>query len=494
MGKDKRNKRIIIVTLVIIIIFVLAIVSTILLLGSKDEEYANNILENTMIQDKEQEENDKILEDNNITIIENNNETLNRKFGKVEIVWIDEKNNIIEEPLKPYLGGMKPVKFNSRAGEFELVEDENSKWYNYNEQRWANAIADDGSYFVWIPRFAYRIVYYSNGQYTKKIGYCDGRGITKINSDGSLTRISTNNTGIRETVNHYIIESAFVRDTSSGYRNGGWNKDLSGIWIAKYEMSMETNGKHTETANSQIGNVQTNDNIKAVSKPSVTSWRNINIKNCYLNSYNYDRNRDSHLMKNSEWGAVAYLSYSKYGTNSKTIAVNTSEEYITGGTRVERGVYVSNKNQSTTGNETGIYDLVGGAWEYMSAYIDNGYEGLKEYGGNTELDIYGSKNSKYKDIYAHDKTDTVSDYDSVFSIRNYALSLKIRGDAIYETSNSGYGNDAWNTNASFFPQSDIPFFIRGGDYHGGTGIGIFSFNGYSGSSNSGESFRVVLAF
>lgn len=492
MIKDKKNKKIIIITLVIIIVFVLVTISTIILLNNTIEK--NEVVEqNTTFEDNTQKENDKILQKDNVTIIENSSETLNRKYGKVEIVWIDEKNNIVKQPLEPNLGGMKPVKFNSRTSEFEITQND-TDWYNYDEQKWANAISEDGSYFVWIPRFAYRIIYYSNNQYTKTIGYCDGRGITKINTDGSLTKIAPNNTGIRETENHYIVAPAFVKDTASGYRNGGWSKDLAGIWVAKYEMSMETSGIHTETINSQIGNIQTNENIKAVSKPAVSSWRNINIKNCYLNSYNYDRNRDSHLIKNSEWGAVSYLSYSKYGTNSKVITANSSEQYITGGSTVEKGVYISNKKQSTTGNETGIYDLAGGAWEYTSAYIDNAYPGLKEYGGTSENDIYGSKNSKYKTVYSHDQTDNVSNYNSIFSTKNYSHSLKNRGDAIYETSNSGYGSDSWNTNSSFFPQSDIPFFIRGGDYHSEAGVGIFSFNGYNGSSNSGESYRVVLAF
>ena len=58
----------------------------------------------------------------------------------------------------------------------------------------------------------------------------------------------------------------------------------------------------------------------------------------------------------------------------------------------------------------------------------------------------------------------------------------------------GYGNNSFNSNSSFFMQSDIPFLIRGGDCHGGTTEGIFSFNGYNGSSNTAEGYRVVLAF
>ena len=154
----------------------------------------------------------------------------------------------------------------------------------------ANAVDSNGSYFVWIPRYAYRITYYSNSQYTKVVGYCDGRGIMKLNEDNTLTRICTSNTGIRETANHYIVAPAFSKDTASGYRNGGWDYDLPGFWTSKYEMSMETNGTHTETINSDIGNVQINEEVKAVSKPCVSSWRNINIRNCYLNGYNYDRN------------------------------------------------------------------------------------------------------------------------------------------------------------------------------------------------------------
>ena len=493
MEKKNNLNKIIIVTSVIIIIFIL-IIFLIFVFTNKDNynNVSNNIFENVSQIDETQEENDKMLQDKNITIIDDNTVNLNRKFGKIEIVWIDENNNVIKNPLPPYLGGLTPVKIGPSSSEFIQTVENDSEWYNYENQKWANAIAEDGSYFVWIPRFAYRIVYYANADYSKVIGYTDGRGILKLNTDGSFTRIAKNNTGIRETKNHYIVATAFSKDTASGYKNGGWNKDLAGFWIAKYEMSMETNGTHTETISQAVGNVLTSDNIKAVSKPSVSSWRNINVKNCYLNSFNYDRNRDSHLIKNSEWGAVTYLSYSKYGTNGRKIENNNNSQYITGGSNNEKSVYVTNINQSSTGNATGVYDLSGGAWEYTAAYIDNGYLGLKQNGGETEEDLYGSRNSKYKTVYSHNASDKGNDYNAMYSNNNYKLSLGVRGDSIFETSNSGYGNEGWEGSAAFFPQGDIPFFIRGGDYN--SSVGLFSFNGYSGSSNSGESFRVVLAF
>ncbi len=438
MEKNNNLTKIIIVTAVIIIIFVLTII-LIFFISSYYKKANNNynmLIDNNILEDDDnQNENDKIFQEENLVIIDNSNESINRKYGRIEVVWIDENNNVIEKPLEPSLGGLTPIKFNSSINNFQVVQSNDEEWYNYDEQKWANAINSDGSYFVWIPRYAYRIIYYSNENYSNIIGFCDGRGLIKINDDGSFTRISKNNTGIRETSNHYIVAPAFSKDTASGYRNGGWSKDLSGIWVAKYEMSMETNGIHTDTINIDVGNITINDNIKAVSKPAVSSWRNISINNCYLNSFYYDRNRDSHLMKSSEWGAIAYLSYSKYGTNGRSIQCNTNSNYLTGGSTTITSVYLSNKGQSSNGNETGVYDLVGGAWEYIAAYIDNGYTGLSLYGGNLDTDFYGSKNSKYKTIYNHDSQDTGTLYNQVYSNNNYSLSLRNRGDAIYEISN-----------------------------------------------------------
>ena len=492
MEQNTNFTKIIIVTAVIIIIFVSVIVGIIIAFNSNNN--SDDILQNVAQNNTQDEEKSNIiLDEENVVITDDETAQITRRYGRVEVIWIDENNNEISEPLKPNLNGLTPVKFNSSRVTFEETTENDSNWYNYSLQNWANAVNSDGSYFVWIPRYAYRIIYYSDSQYTNIVGFCDGRGIMKLNEDGTLSRISRNNTGIRETSNHYIVAPAFSKDTASGYRNGGWDSDISGIWVAKYEMSMETNGNHTETSDSEIGNVLISDTVKAVSKPGVSSWRNINIRNCYLNSYNYDRNRDSHLMKNSEWGAVAYLSYSSYGVNGRNITTNTSSQYITGGTTSEESIYISNGNQSTTGNETGIYDLVGGAWEYISAYIDNGYVGLSQNGGESEEDIYGSRNSKYKLVYPHDSGDLGNFYDRIHSINNYSLISRYRGDALYETSNSGYGSDAWNTNTAYFMQSDIPYLIRGGDYNSTVGAGIFSFNGFSGASNSGESFRIVLA-
>lgn len=97
----------------------------------------------------------------------------------------------------------------------------------------------------------------------------------------------------------------------------------------------------------------------------------------YENAYNYDGGEEkekpleSHLIKNSEWGAVAYLTHSKYGRNGTEVEINDNGEICyTGGTQDLSTIYDSAVNgkakQSSTGNATGIYDLSGNATERYS--------------------------------------------------------------------------------------------------------------------------------
>ena len=52
------------------------------------------------------------------------------------------------------------------------------------------------------------------------------------------------------------------------------------------------------------------------------------------NDYGFSTNTDIHMIKNMEWGAVAYLSHSKYGTctngTCKEIGINNNSSYTTG--------------------------------------------------------------------------------------------------------------------------------------------------------------------
>ena len=495
MAEDKKVFKIIITSLVIIIFIVL--VGTILYFTIK-EAFGddNNVVANTVTRaEGNDEQNIEKITPSTEKVIEDSTATLNKKYGKVEIVWVNKNNKIINNPLEPKLGDMTPMKFNEKTYDFEKTTADDLGWYDYINKKWANAVDSNGSYFVWIPRYVYKIIYYEDNSFTTPIGYCDDRGITKINDDGTLTLIEENSKGLKSTGNHYIIAPAFMKDTATGYKNGGWDENISGIWVSKYEMSMETNGAETVTSSYEIGDVLISDTIKAVSKPSVTSWRNITIGKAYNNAYNYNRDMESHLLKNSEWGAIAYLAYSKYGINGYEVTINKNQKYYTGGSKTVTEVYNYNGNQTTTGNATGVFDLCGGAWEFTAAYINNGYNRLLMYGGmdSNYLCENPDRTTKYKTVYKNSTEDDGKQvYNRKFAYANYEINSEKRGDAIFETSTAGYSNDSWNNNSSFFVQQDIPFFIRGGDIASGSASGLFSFNGGSGQSSAGHSYRVIL--
>ena len=463
--------------------------------------------------------------------------------GSIEVKFVDKNNQITQNPLAPVLGtGMTAIKWNGSA--WEDTTDADTAWYDYSQSKWANARTDDGSMWVWIPRYAYEITYtlapyttytqdtntltltaeefatnvnletgeiyiadnhgYDNiypvselesakqnglyvfytyeqlesGDYSivlyradratlsstkTTVGYSNSKGIITT-SDAVVLPLEA---GV-ETTGRYIVHPAFTTDLSLG----GWENELSGIWVAKYEMSMETDGSATTTSNSTIGNVLTTDSIKMVSKPDVSSWRYIAIGNMYTNCYNYDRTNESHLMKGSEWGAVAYLSYSQYGTNAAEIAVNTSSSYITG---------TGGKEASSTGNETGIYDLSGGAWEYVAIY--------DTYGTNLS---YGADNNS-----SNFATGTSTEYATAYENATeyyYGKTLVTRvsktGDGIREMYSSN--GISWNVDCTISVYSHWCFLQRGGFNDYGSYAGVFCSHGDIGWKHYGISFRAVL--
>ena len=246
-------------------------------------------------------------------------------------------------------------------------------------------------------------------------------------------------------------------------------------------MSMETNGMHTETSSDTIGNVVTNYTIKAVSKPGVSSWRGITTGNCYTNGMNYDRSKESHLMKNSEWGAVAYLTHSKYGRNGTEVDINNNgETFYTGGGAGD--AYKTNVGQSSTNNVTGIYDLNGNAWEYIATFdtLAKDSHNYFPYGSS-----FAGKNvvsTKYATAYKNG-TEIYNGKPTVDEVNKI-------GDGIKEV----YVMDdyLWFNDLMTFVYSTAPFLARGGRYDGNSSSGIFSSSAHHGGKDINISFRVVL--
>ncbi len=207
--------------------------------------------------------------------------------------------------------------------------------------------------------------------------------------------------------------------------------------------------------------------------PNVTSWRMITIGDCYTNAYNYDRDKESHLMKNSEWGAVSYLTHSQYGRNGHGISINKSSSYITEG---ETDGEDANK-ASSTGNKFGVFDLSGGAYEYVAAFNEQDTSNYETTNGNEDFPGADKKITKYATKYS--STSSTPSYDSY-----------IPGDATYEVYAGSSTN--WLGDRGLVLSPSYPFFIRGGDYLDGADAGVFSSGSYFGNSTDTYSFRVVL--
>ena len=190
--------------------------------------------------------------------------------------------------------------------------DTSKEWYNYCDKRWANAvILEDGAsykqgdvisesdiegYFVWIPKYKYRL--WNTGTSSKGVHEIeivfDETDTTDIEGVSCKTPMTTGSSGNCKN-GEYMTHPAFI------------SMGVNGFWVGKYETGYRG---ATSVATAQVNG---SDSSKIIVKPNVYSWRNITVYNAFLASYNYDRDLDSHMMKNTEWGAVAYLSHSKYG-------------------------------------------------------------------------------------------------------------------------------------------------------------------------------------
>ena len=349
----------------------------------------------------------------------------------------------------PNLGeGMTPIKWDETKNDWVETNGSDPEWYDYTAKKWANAKTSDGSMWVWLPRYAYSITsgYHSSTAGNIEIEFM--KGLTNETSTGRTTFQNASGQG------NWNIHPAFNYGTT-----------VSGLWVAKFEASR---------SNATSSSAGSNNTIKI--QPGVQSWRSITVNDIYTNCLNYNKTLNSHMMKNDEWGAVAYLSKSKYGKNAE-VDINSDSSYYTGGG--SGNAYVTNVGQSTTGTVHGVYDMSGGAYEYVAAYVNNGNSSLS----NGESLVNGD--AKTKNVYSKGSSD---DRDS-----NYSANSGKYGDAVYETSvNGNSSNSSWYGDDSYFPDTNSPFFLRGAFYGAGTSGGVFYFDYEDGNSFNTYSFRPVL--
>lgn len=91
--------------------------------------------------------------------------TFSTDYGIIDVIWLDTNNNVINKSNVPQLKSngesLVPVKWDESNNIVETTASD-TNWCNYGENRWANAKTKNESYFVWIPRYAYRITYYES--------------------------------------------------------------------------------------------------------------------------------------------------------------------------------------------------------------------------------------------------------------------------------------------------------------------------------------------
>ena len=375
--------------------------------------------------------------------------------------------------------------------------DINSEWYDYTNKLWANAVKLSSgtytvgqvipesaiqSYFVWVPRYKYKI--FNTGNYTNAI---TGTPSTSTKQTIDIVFEAKDNTVSNgSTIDSYLTHPAFTA------------LDTNGIWVGKYETG------YNGAASTGAAQITSLDSTKIIVKPNVYSWRNNTVYNIFVSSYNYDRANDSHMMKNTEWGAVAYLSHSNYGIN-KEVNINNNSRFKTGYSALTTtnqttspGIYGDSPSfneayntttgylASTTGNITGIYDMSGGAHEYMASYMGGA---VLTNSGFTTTTIADEKYKKYLDVYAPSSTIT-------------SFNNRILGDATGEigpfynyldSDNFSRYHNSWYADYSHFVDSSNPWFFRGGVYSYGVLAGQFNFNRYTGAVNTSIGSRLVLA-
>ena len=348
-----------------------------------------------------------------------------------------------------------------------------TRWYNYENHIWANAVTvkevnrqtylnanvgtpismdDITTMWVWIPRFNAVTPSNYNG------------GTQALPNAIDVTFVKSNETAI----------DAFTFGT----------KQLSGFWYAKFETGHTTIVTSSATNNLGCTNETCANANGIIIKPNVTSLRSNQMYGFFFasrsmeqtgNSFGFVKDEvDTHMNKNNEWGAVAYLTQSIYGrctssTSCAEVGINNNSGFRTGigaapgtsSTSSTTNSYdtVLGMSASTTGNIYGIYDMSGGAFEYTMGV----YNKTIASSGFTTTTL---PNEKYYNNY------TATTY---------------QGHALTETSR--WYNDNL---ANFSSSSSYSWLYRGGYYGNTTSAGLFSVFTYPGGSDFNISTRMVV--
>ena len=253
--------------------------------------------------------------------------------------------------------GMIPVYYDSTNNVWKKADKTNRnksyKWYDYANKMWANSVtvsstnrnkylsAEPGTEIpmdeiltmeIWIPRYKYKVWNYNeNGTATsneQQIEITWESGVDKTGEISCQDSISGTDGDPSETcklkaTNETCTDSICNNKTYTHPAFTFGNEELKGFWIGKFELT------------GTISNITTKPNLSSIGSQKVSSFETniMNMKNSG-NQYGLNTTTDAHMIKNMEWGAVVYLSHSKYGTctdgTCSEVNINNSSDHYTG--------------------------------------------------------------------------------------------------------------------------------------------------------------------
>ena len=485
--------------------------------------------------------------------------------------------------------GMIPVKYDTEKENWVICSSTDKDWYSYStdKKQWANVMLSDGKYyasgadvdttnktlatagtevaeedlgsmFVWIPRYAYKITsgYHSNTNGGMDVKFLIGRTDKTIDNSTVVEYNAETTNNYTQFPDGYVVHPAFENGESTGYQNGEWKSEILGIWVAKFQAGIKTTENDTSQKVTTVSNY-----YYPIFKGRKFAYNYVTASQCYDlslslddsgNPYGLTSSANSHLMKSSEWGAVAYLSISQYGysdgsssnekaknnlsiVNSSNVSASpvsnpnnsswkitsitgysapagkTAQNVMTYSTASDLTDSITGSNgtsyawnnvlsgsdtgegtkSSTTGNIYGIYDMGGCLADYTASYINAV--------GNGNLTTYGKSFANGTSTYLATaypyQTDSSITYPTDYKDFNSAYPGfgKIFGDALWETSSGTGSGKAWfgQTLEEDGYASEV-FFPRGGGWYGTGYVGLCGLNDSGGNANNGSGFHSVL--
>lgn len=397
------------------------------------------------------------------------------------------------------------------------------------------------AFYVWIPRFKYRL-WNVNRQTSDEdsygyLAYTSGIDIEFEENNDSTGEVDCVYNNAAVSLDGDLSDVCFYRELESITAISS-NKDYASVWYTHPAFSFN----NEELTGFWIGKFETGGTKEEpVVLPNMVSLREQAVSEQFttsklFQSYGLSNEVNAHMLTNLEWGAVAYLTHSIYGLcdgiSCRDVYINNSSHYYTGrsggaisgsedlslssvyvkeidnltvkyypnGYYDYRGYFIDYRGEltnekditkvaSTTGNITGVYDMSGGASEYVMANMVNEKNAFNPslagnaWNGKNDLDNF------YYQSYSYSIYDDTQD-----SFNRARL-----GDATAEVVGMGEdSNLAWKSGEvnigalSIMTNSELSWMLRGSDYLS-SNAGIFSFSADKGQSSNNITFRSSLS-